>query len=257
MAVKSSIYKEVAETINSIALIEGINSIYDVFCSNLEISKYLSEYKIHCVDKSKIKIEILKAYRDNDIKKINELVANVINRYIAEPDKYTNKIDFEHLLNILSSIYGDIRTNEITSKSLEEMIKYHSEIHLDNMDKNEILRFINKPNVELIESDFSDLDIQGRNILICYAPYRKANIMEDRFNHKGYMKWLNEMSENNIVFVISKENPGEQFIELEELEKEKKNSKEDKDTKSKLLRLYIDKKTWDNINGTDEDVYDF
>ena len=117
-----SIYKKTADIANDIINAYEINRVYDVFCNTLLISRYINIDNLICYDIDNIKIDIMNAYINDDISKIKSISSNIMNRSIANIIDNSDNTEMEHLLEILSTIYSQLSTNEFDFKSLDDFI---------------------------------------------------------------------------------------------------------------------------------------
>lgn len=239
-----SIYRDVAEHINNIAIVNGVNTLYDVFCNSLQLVKYINMNDIQCSDISAVKIDILNAYKNNDVSGIKNIVTNILNRVTGYKDTDIEDTELNHMMEVLNSIYGEIEALNLDMKSFEEILNDNLKIRDEHCDKNKVKKLLCSGVVTLTCKDFYDTDIKDNSIVIAFAPFRKSNILQDKFNHKQYNDWLNQLvkRENITILVLSREELGDNFKLIEEYQKDKKKNR---------LKLYININDWYKIYGDD------
>lgn len=235
------IYKEVAEIISELKLIFSINNYYDIFCNKLQITKYLNIDNITCLDKSQIKINLLNAFQNDNIEEVKNIVSAVINKYTTDIENENCKQDMNDMLEILSEVYSEYTPDTLDIKSIEDWLEYNSVIRADRFNKHALMSKLNQQDIKFECKEFNETEFKDNSLIMCYAPFRKTDIMSDKFPHKTYFNWLDNKAKednSNTYLVLSYENPGEQYEVYKSFETSTK----------KQIKLFIDKKSLDKIN---------
>jgi hypothetical protein len=139
----------------------------------------------------------------------------------------------EQMIETLDSIYSELDTDDIMFSTLEETVEYNKKMHIERFSKNELVNKLNSKEIKFSCCDYREVEIQENSIVLCYAPYRKTDILQDKFSHKSYFNWLDNLADNNkniVMLVLSYEHPGNKYEVYKVVEQEASNKK---------LKLYI------------------
>lgn len=247
-----TIYKEVAHVINSIAVAYNKNTYYEPFCNNLAISGHINIARRLCSDASVMIIEMLKAYIDGDMSRLNALTSFSLNKILTSEVNYVMESEFTHMLSLLTTIYNSEENDNIEFKSIEDVINYNKDVHIERLDKLGSLDVSTLKDIRLENLEYDELEIEDNSIVLCYIPYEKENVLEERFNFKEFYNWAEKQSENQskIILILAKDLPSDKFEVLEDF----KNVIETLKIDNRNLKLYI---TNNSCLGINKAEYDF
>lgn len=195
------LHKEIANIINDLAFTLGVNNFYDVMCSNLCVSKYININNIYCSDISEVKINILNAFKNDNIDYINNEYTNLLNNIgtcvIFEDDE----IKIKHLIEVLDSIYDTSDTDEKQFESIDDVVEYNKTIHLERLNSDKL----NKQkisNINLKVADYKDIDVESNSIVLCYEPFFDENNVDDMLKHAELISWINNLHKKENITVV-------------------------------------------------------
>ena len=208
------IYQEVANIVNNVAFKYGINTYYEPFCNLLQISRLININEVYCSDINEVNISLLKAFISNDILKFKSIIANIINNCNNSVINDDSKYNYKQMLELLSSIYSSSINTELELKTIEDVIRYNLKLHTEQFNKLGTLDVSTLKYIKIEKNDYCDLEIERGSIVLSFAPYNKRNILNETFDFGKYYKWLEDISQDNIVFILAKEMPINRFIEL-------------------------------------------
>lgn len=223
------IYKDTARILDELQMVYGVNNLYEMMCSYLNVSRYIQNLNMFSsdIDNSKIsKLLKLKGSSEHELKlEISELITELTNR----SDNSYNLYEYLYLLYKL--VY-----NNDKCITMDEMIEYNKDIHNERFDN-----FVSKIQaIDLKCCDYKELDIKDNSFILLYPPFMKSNILSEKFNHNELFKWvrdkLAEQGRNVHIFVLAKEMPDD-FIVYTDFSDKIKINKKDKNN----LKLYVHK----------------
>lgn len=247
------IYREVASIINSLAITYNKVNYYDLFCGTLNIARHVNMQNRICTDKSEITIEMLKAFISDDTHRLGDLISYSLDSMLNNIIDDSIETDLRHVLNMLNMMYKAEENEDDKFTTLDDIIDYNKYIHLERLDKDEILDISTIKDIELDCKDYRQVEIKDNSIVLCYIPYENDNILSETFGFRSFFNWVKDKSSgDNIVLILSKDLPDKDFEVIEDFSKLIKKSSIDK----RNLKLYVTKNSC-LIKDTEDVQYDF
>lgn len=223
------IHKRTAEIINDLMIAYNKNTVYDLFCSDLMISRHLNNANIYCSDINNIKVNILKAYKYNNIQEIVDILNIVVKSYLDNPDNE----DIVSLMETLNELYSKANVENLEFRTIQDIVNYNEDMHIERFCKNDLINKLAYENIHISCESYDNVNILENSIVFCYAPFRKTNILEDKFNHKEFMCWIDNIIKDRadiILLVLTYEQLDNKMTLLDDFNSE---------NKKKKLKLYI------------------
>lgn len=239
------IYKEVARILDELQIVYGVSNLYETMCSYLNVSRYIQNLRVFCSDIDKDKVERLIRLKNLSLEELREELSKLVSKFVS------NTEDIYELYEYLFLIYKLAYNNE-KYITMEDMIKYNENIHTERFSD-----FTTKLGNILIEcSNYKELAVKNNSFIILYPPFMKKNILDETFNHREMIKWvermLEEQDKNIHVFILAKE-LSDDFVIYTDFSDKVKLNKKDKNN----LKLFVHKNSmlanYDDNNLSDID----
>lgn len=246
------IFKETARIIQEFAFVNNIKNIYEPFCSYMNVSKYITDLNRICTDINVEKISELSSLRVLSDDAIKDKIYNFMSILVS---KTTEESYRELIFELLKLLFDEIYSEEISFNSLEDVINYNKEFHLERISTGDI-SIINETTFGVCK--YNQLKLKNNSIILMYPPFKKSNILEETFNHSEMFKWINSIMNSNSyknihVLLLAKE-ATEDFIDYTDFSDKIKTNKKDKNN----IKLYIHKNSeLLNYSENEESELDF
>lgn len=226
------IYKETANILDELAFVYGIKNLYETMCSYINVSKHINNMGTLCSDIDENKVNKLNSLKEKSTVLIRDELYSILRTFImGEGYEEVESGLLELLFNIGYSSDIEVRT-------LDDMLSYNKEFHLDRFDDFSIDRF---RSIAIGRCNYTELKIDNDSFVLLYPPFKSQNILEEKFKYIEMYDWIRKIIDkqhtNNIhVFILAKEMP-EDFIVYSDFSDKFKLNK--KDTNN--LRLFVHK----------------
>ena len=247
---KKRIAPEIAEQINSIAMLEGIQNYYEPFmggCSVGEVvtiqNRYLSDinkYLVALMEKAKAGLDDYRYISREEWYKIKE--------QLKEPGKhgYPDWLVGWALYGCgwrgNPTAYGGIYTDKATGKEVNPQEQAYNSLKAESV----LLK-----DITFINARYNEIDIKDNSVIYCDAPYRNTYYdtygYTEKLDFEAYDEWLIEKSKNNLVLISEYQMFGKHtldFIELKSWEFNKSIGAGHSETENSVEKLFYVKNGW-------------
>ena len=226
------IYKETANILDELAFIYGIKNIYEPMCSYINISKHTRNMSQICSDIDITKINKLIELKNKSTILIRDEIYSILRKFMTGEN-------YEHIdSGLLELLFNIGYSSDIEVRTLEDVVAYNKEVHLERFDEFSLERF---RGITLKNCGYNDLDIKNDSFIILYPPFKTQNILDEKFKYIEMYNWIrnevNKQTTNNLhIFVLSKDMPDDFVVYTDFSGKIKLNKKDNNN-----LKLFIHK----------------